>query len=104
MTGNGARLGRREFRRVGSTVVAVLSLPQFTTLRARVRAAAVGAARPALFAVWRQQGASHLETYNPHANAPAVIRGSAKAILTRVPGLAVTELLPRLARTAERAA
>jgi hypothetical protein len=48
--------------------------------------------------------ASHLDMFDPKPDAPAEIRGDFRAIATRVPGLFVSEHLPRLAARADRAA
>jgi uncharacterized protein (DUF1501 family) len=45
---------------------------------------------------------SHLDTFDPKPDAPPEIRGEFKAIATSVPGLHVSEHLPRLADRAER--
>lgn len=45
---------------------------------------------------------SHLDTFDPKPDAPPEIRGEFKPIPTRVPGLHVSEHLPRLAARADR--
>lgn len=94
-TGRG--LDRREFLRAG---LAGLSLPQLLALRAK--GAGASRERTALIVVWLQGGASHLETYDPKPDAPAEIRGPFGAIETRVPGLRISELLPRHAAVADK--
>jgi hypothetical protein len=93
------RWGRREFLRFGLAGLGGLSLPGLLRLRA-----AAGPTRPradtALLVVWLHGGASHLETYDPKPDAPAEFRGPYKAIATRVPGMQVSELLPRHAQVA----
>jgi hypothetical protein len=93
--------GRRELLRFGLAGLGGLTLPGLLRLRA--------AARPthprqdtALLVVWLHGGASHLETYDPKPDAPAEFRGPYRAIATRVPGMRVSELLPRHARVAQR--
>lgn len=92
---------RREFLRLGLGGVGSLSLSQLLALRARADAPAAGE-RTALIVVWLQGGASHLETYDPKPEAPAEIRGPYGAIPTSVPGLSISELLPRHARIADK--
>jgi uncharacterized protein (DUF1501 family) len=93
--------GRREFLRFGLAGLGGLTLPGLLRLRA--------AARPnhrredtALLVVWLHGGASHLETYDPKPDAPAEFRGPYKAIATRIPGMRLSELLPRQAQVAHR--
>jgi hypothetical protein len=47
---------------------------------------------------------SHLDLFDPKPDAPDNIRGLFRPIATRVPGIRVTELLPRLAARADRLA
>ncbi|MBL8795302.1 MAG: DUF1501 domain-containing protein [Planctomycetia bacterium] len=48
-------------------------------------------------------GPSHLDMFDPKPDAPAEIRGEFQSIATAVPGLRVTEHLPRTARLLNRA-
>jgi hypothetical protein len=54
--------------------------------------------------VWLWGGASQLETYDPKPDAPAEYRGPYGTIPTSVPGLEISELLPRHARVMDRVA
>jgi hypothetical protein len=47
-------------------------------------------------------GASHIDSWDPKPKAPAEIRGPYKPIDTRVPGIQLGELMPRLATVADR--
>jgi uncharacterized protein (DUF1501 family) len=91
-------LHRRGFLRLG---LAGLALPDLLRRRA-----VAGPNRPradtALLVVWLHGGASHLETYDPKPLAPAEYRGPYRAIATRVPGMQISELLPRHAAVAHR--
>ncbi len=94
------RVGRREFLRAGLAAFGSLSLPGLCRLR--TEAAATPAPRTAVIVVWLRGGMSHLDTYDPKPDAPAEYRGPFAPIATRVPGLHVSELLPRHARIADR--
>jgi hypothetical protein len=76
-------------------------LPELLRLRAGGAPGKSGA-RTALIVVWLQGGASHLETYDPKPDAPSDIRGPYKAIATRVPGMRISELLPKHAKVADK--
>jgi hypothetical protein len=95
-------LRRREFLRLGLAGLGSLSWPALL----RRRAAAAAPNRPgqetALLVVWLHGGASHLETYDPKPQAPAEYRGPYRPVATRVPGLQISELLPRHAQVADR--
>lgn len=47
---------------------------------------------------------SHLDLFDPKPDAPQNVRGEFRPIATNVPGLRVSELLPRIARRADRLA
>jgi Protein of unknown function (DUF1501) len=52
--------------------------------------------------VWLDGGPSHYETFDPKPNAPAEIRGSLGAISTSVPGVQFSEVVPHLAKVADK--
>src|SRR5262245_1962612 len=94
-------LRRREFLRLGLVGLAGLSWTDLLRQRA-----AASSGRPsentALLVVWLHGGASHLETYDPKPEASSEYRGPYQPIRTRVPGLRMSELLPRHAAVAHR--
>ena len=52
--------------------------------------------------VWLDGGPSHYETFDPKPNAPTEIRGSLGAISTSVPGVQFSEVVPHLAKVADK--
>jgi len=92
---------RREFLRIGLSGFASLSLPGLLQLRAQA-AAEKPKNRTAVILVWLRGGASHLETYDPKPDAPSEYRGVFSTISTCVPGLQISELLPRHAKIADK--
>src|SRR5207247_9503244 len=52
--------------------------------------------------IFQTGGASQLDTWDMKPDAPAEIRGPYKPIATRVPGIRIGELMPRLAQLADR--
>lgn len=98
-------MNRRELLRAGLTGFSALSLAQLYGLRSRAAlpsGRAVGESDTAIILVWLRGGASHLDTFDPKPDAPAEYRGPFSPIRTPVPGLQVSELLPRLAGLADR--
>src|SRR2546426_7940085 len=92
---------RREFLRVGAIGAFGLSLP------AVLRQRALGAADPkkdniSCILMWMQGGPSHIDTMDPKPNAPVEIRGEFKAIPTCVPGIQISEHLPKLAQQLDK--
>src|SRR4051794_4515624 len=94
-------VGRREFLRAGLAGFAGLSLPDLFRLRT-VAAAPPTRVKTALVVVWLHGGASHLDSFDPKPDAPSEYRGPFRPVETRVPGLFVSELFPRLAGVADR--
>ena len=48
--------------------------------------------------IWLAGGPSHLDTFDPKPGASADVRGEFKPIATSVPGLAISEVFPNLAK------
>jgi hypothetical protein len=94
-------LHRREFLRLGMAGLGSLTLPDLLRRRAEARPSPSSTAN-ALLVVWLHGGASHLETYDPKPLAPSEYRGPYRPIATRVPGMQISELLPRHAQVAHR--
>src|SRR5438132_11812542 len=92
---------RREFLRAGLAGFGGLTLPGLFRLRALANRPATPE-RTAVILVWMRGGCSHLDTYDPKPDAPSEYRGPFAPTATRMPGLRITELLPRHARVAHR--
>ncbi len=93
---------RRQLLQAGGVTALGLTLPELlwartTTNPGRLR----GSERSCIFIV-QYGGASHLDSLDLKPNAPQDIRGPYRPIATSVPGVRVGELLPRLARLADR--
>ncbi|MFO0906244.1 MAG: DUF1501 domain-containing protein [Pirellulales bacterium] len=54
--------------------------------------------------LWLDGGPSHLETFDPKPDAPAEVRGPCRPISTSVPGVQLSEWLPRTAQHADKLA
>lgn len=90
-------LTRRHFVRLGGLSVCGLGLADWLRVRA---AAAYSAAPPRArqcILIWLDGGPSHLETFDPKPAAPAEVRGPFQPIATAVPGIEISEFLPRTA-------
>lgn len=92
---------RREFLRTGLTGFSALTLGDLYRARALAGTPSSGP-RTAVILVWLRGGASHLETFDPKPLAPSDFRGPYHAIPTNVPGIHISELLPRLATIADK--
>jgi hypothetical protein len=96
-------LSRRQLLQLGGIGALGLSLPQM--LQARTPGSSLaktqGPDRSCIFIV-QYGGASHLDSWDLKPEAPEEIRGPFRPIATNVPGFFICELMPRLARLAER--
>src|SRR6266446_1346118 len=86
---------RRDFLRAGSIPLFGLGLPEL--LRARETAAkGLGKAKSCIV-LFMWGGPAQQDTWDLKPDAPAQYRGEFKPISTRVPGLHISEHLPRMA-------
>ncbi|HXG11484.1 MAG TPA: DUF1501 domain-containing protein [Gemmataceae bacterium] len=97
-----ARMHRRCFLKVGSLGLAGLTLPQLLRAEANAAGARRKATARSVILLFQFGGPSQLDTFDPKPNAPAEVRGEFQAIPTKVPGVLVTEHLPRLAALADK--
>jgi hypothetical protein len=102
-------INRRTWLRIGGLNLGALAVGLEPSLAGLLAASAeVGREQPGVdreFSVilfWANGGPSHLDLFDLKPQAPAEIRGPFKPIATNVPGLEITELLPKLARMADK--
>lgn len=86
---------------IGLTGFATLSWPGLLRLRAATPELP-RQEKTAVIMVWLNGGLSHLDTYDPKPQIGSEYRGPFQTIDTNVPGLQLTELLPRHAKIADR--
>ncbi len=100
-------VSRRALLRIGGSGLFGLSLGSMLRLQSASAAEADqtgGASRPgwgkakSIIMVYLQGGPSHLDLWDPKEGVPDNVRSVFKPIGTRVPGVQVTEVLPRLAQ------
>lgn len=96
---------RREVLRAGAIGLGGLTLPELLRLQQTARATALapgprGKARSAIL-LFLSGGPSHLDMWDLKPEAPEEIRGTFRPIDTRVPGIRISEHLPRLAGLAD---
>ena len=94
-----APLARRSFLRAGALGCGGLALPSL--LRAEA-AAGIRSSHKAVINVHLDGGPPQMDLIDPKPDAPQEIRGEFKSLRTRIPGLHLTELLPRLAARADK--
>lgn len=99
-------LSRRELLTVGSLPMVGLSLPgwlrsQAVAAQTNDRPVGFGRAKSVIF-VYLQGSPSHIDLWDPKPQAPAEIRGEFSPIATQAPGVYLGEVLPKLARQADK--
>ncbi|MEQ9410709.1 MAG: DUF1501 domain-containing protein [Fuerstiella sp.] len=96
-------VGRRDVLRAGLTGFSALNLAGLNRLRAENGTQASKAEeKTAVILVWLRGGCSHLDTFDPKPDAPSEYRGPFHPIDTTVPGIQLSELLPKLSQCADR--
>jgi hypothetical protein len=98
---NCAGLSRRDLLQVGGAGLLGLALPDL--LRAEEARPARRGDVSCIF-LWLDGGPSHFETFDPKPNAADTVRGPYGAIKTSVAGVAVSELLPEMAKRMDKCA
>jgi hypothetical protein len=95
-------LTRREWLRIGGVGMGAL-LPSWFTSHAAERPRTYGAAKSVII-LYLHGGHAQQETWDPKPNGPLPERGEFGAIATSVPGVHVSEMLPRSAKFVHRLA
>jgi Protein of unknown function (DUF1501) len=111
ITSQGGRLcdgwNRREVLRAGGLGVFGLTLPELLRMRSTASAKPAnpsgGRARSCII-LFLMGGPPQHSTWDPKPDQPAEVRGDFKPIATAVPGIQISELMPRLARVTNKLA
>jgi hypothetical protein len=95
--------GRRDFLKVGLLGFLGLGLEDLLRFRAAGKDGSTSdpPARNCIL-IWLSGGPSHVDTFDPKPDAPADVRGEFKPIATAIPGIQLSEVLPRLAQSMDR--
>jgi hypothetical protein len=94
-------LSRRAFVRLGLAGLGSFGLADL--LRRQSRATEPNRTSPkSILVLWLWGGPSHMETFDLKPDAPSEYRGDFNPIRTNVPGILISEHLPRLARLADK--
>lgn len=94
----GPNKSRRLVLQAGALGLAGVTLPKLLSANATRKPAA---AKSCIF-IYQYGGLSQLDSWDPKPEAPAELRGPYKPIPTAVPGFQIGELMPRLAKLADK--
>src|SRR5437868_775454 len=98
------RMSRRDVLKVGAIGFLGLSLSLTDLFRMQAAWADTGASPQAksVILLWMDGGPSQFDTFDPKLSAPAGIKSEFGAIKTKVPGLEVCELMPKMAQVMDK--
>src|SRR5438034_10472037 len=102
---------RREFMRVGGAGLFGLALGDILRLQAVAAASASEAAKgktgwgkaKSVILIFLQGGPSHIDIWDPKPEAPSNVRGEFKTLRSKVPGIWLSEVMPKLAEQMDKA-
>ena len=103
---------RREFLRLGGAGLVGLSLTDILRIQAQ-QAPGTGPApsqpkngwgqAKSVIILYLQGGPSHIDIWDPKPDAPSNVRGDFKPIRSKVPGINLSEVMPKLAQQMDKA-
>ncbi|MCA9041222.1 MAG: DUF1501 domain-containing protein, partial [Planctomycetaceae bacterium] len=96
---------RRSFLKAGAATLGGLTLPQLLRLQNAQADSALEKSLPdnkSMIVLWLWGGPSHMETFDLKPEAPIEYRGEFFPIDTNVPGIQISEHLPKLAQLADK--
>jgi hypothetical protein len=94
---------RRDFLKFGAAGLLGLGLPELLQLEARSATQGKGRKADSVIMIWLAGGPSTIDMWDLKPEAPDGIRGQFKPIASKVNGLRISEHLPRMAETADKA-
>ena len=97
---------RRDIMRIGGLTALSFGLGDFfrwKRLAAETKKPPAARAKSCIL-IWLDGGPSHLETFDPKPEAPSEVRGPLQSIATKLPGVRISECLPRTAGLLDRLA
>jgi hypothetical protein len=95
---------RRDFLRLGALGMGGLLLPDLLRARAAQTAAGQSTKNTSVIWLWLGGGPTHVETFDPKMSAPAEFRSIVGSVKTRLPGVEIGSVFPKMAALADRMA
>jgi hypothetical protein len=93
-------LSRRDFLHAGSLATLGLTLPQYLAAKAATPQAADKDTNCIM--LFLLGGPSHIDTWDPKPKAPAEVRGPFQPAATKVTGMQITDIFPKMAQHADK--
>lgn len=104
----GLGITRRDLLRVGGSAFLGLTLGDLMSRQAQAGQIAPAGAAPgwgrakSVIMVYLQGGPSHLDLWDPKENVPDNVRSAFKTVRSKVPGMELTEVLPKFAQVTDK--
>jgi uncharacterized protein (DUF1501 family) len=95
-------ISRRDALCLGGATLFGLTLPDVLRAQDERKPGALPAKAKQMVCVWLGGGPPHRDSFDPKPDAPAEFRGSYQTIETNVPGIQLSELMPRMAKIADK--
>jgi len=95
------RLNRRSFVKAGILGSSGLALADLLRHEARANNRSA-TRRPSVIILWMRGGPSHIDMWDPKPDAPAEYRGEFGVARTKVPGIILSDMLPRCGRIMDK--
>jgi hypothetical protein len=90
--------------KVGALGAGALTLPGLLAARAEAKAKGKPVKETSVIWLWLAGGPTHVETFDPHMQAPREYRSTTGEVPTRIPGVTIGGTFPRIASVAHRMA
>jgi hypothetical protein len=95
---------RREFLKIGALGAGALALPQLLAARAAAKAAGKPVRDTSVVWLWLAGGPTHVETFDPHMQAPVEYRSTTGEVRTKLAGVTLGGTFPRIGGVADKMA
>src|SRR5215208_4948813 len=92
-------ISRREFLKIGGLAMGGLALPGILAAEAK---AGIKSNHKAIIMIFLPGGPPHQDMFDLKPDAPSEIRGEFKPIKTKVPGIEICEVFPKIAAMMDR--
>jgi hypothetical protein len=97
-------VGRRDFLKVGTLAMTGLTLPGLCKLRSAAAGSGQATTNKSVIWLWLGGGPTQVETFDPKMSAPAEFRSMVGDVQTKVPGMRLGGLFPRIGGVADKVA
>src|SRR6516164_5228012 len=95
---------RRDFLKVGALGLTGFLVPDLWRARAAAAASGTVSKNTSVVWIWLGGGPTQIETFDPKMSAPVEFRSTVGAVKTRIPGVEIGGVFPKIGQVADRMA